>query len=109
MDKIKLTKKEKEVLRLLASGIENTDCYPLHTLNSCVDSLERKGLAKGAWASGHEVVAAKITDKGKMYIALNPKLKNPTDTKWVITTVISAIGVTVAFVALFVACKASIS
>ena len=106
MDKIKLTKKEKEVLRLLAYGIENTDCYPSHILNACVDSLELKGLAKGAWASGHEVVAAKITDKGKMYIALNPKLKNPTDTKWVITTVISAIGVTIAFIALFVACKA---
>ncbi len=106
MDKIKLTKEEKEVLRLLASGVENTDCYPSHILNACVDSLERKGLAQGVLASGHEVVAAKITDKGKMYIALNPKLKNPTDTKWVITTVISAIGVAVAFVALFVACKA---
>lgn len=102
MDKIKLTKKEKEVLRLLASGVENTDCYPSHILNACVDSLERKGLAQGAWASGHEVIAAKISDKGKMYIALNPKLKNPTDAK----TVISAIGLAVAFAALFVACKA---
>ena len=98
MERIRLSKEEKQVLRLLSNGMGCPDTYPFHIFAACVDSLERKGLAKGAWAEGHKLVNACITGRGKAYLLANPSLRNPVDWKWVITTAIVAVAV------LFVAC-----
>lgn len=80
MDRIRLNKDEKAVLRLLQSGVGNCpDTYPRHLFTACVNSLERKGLAKGAWATGREECTAEITNLGIAYLEVNPSLRNPID------------------------------
>lgn len=104
MEKIKLSKDEKKVLRLLNGGCGCPDAYPWHVFAACVDSLERKGLAKGAWASGHVLVDARLTSNGEAYLALNPGLRNPVDWQMVAVAV-SVVGLAVSIVAMFVACS----
>lgn len=78
MERIRLSKREKQVLRLLHSGFENCpDTYPRYIFAACVSSLERKGLVRAAWASGHEPATAELTDFGMAYLAENPALINP--------------------------------
>ena len=98
MERIRLSKQEKQVLRLLRSGAGCPGTYPFHVFAACVYSLERKGLAKGAWAEGHKLAEACITSRGKAYLLAYPSLRNPVDWKWGITTAIVAVAV------LFVAC-----
>lgn len=105
MEKIYLTKNEKSVLRLLNCGRDCPDDFPRHIFSGCVDSLEKKGLVYGAWSEGHNLQSARITAKGKDYIALYPGLGNPIDWKWTITTAIALVGTVAAIVALFVACR----
>lgn len=105
MERIRLSKEEKQVLRLLRDVACCPDTYPLHIFAACVDSLERKGLAKGAWDSGHKLVDARITAIGNTYLSLNPSLRNPVDWKWVITTVIAIVAAVAGVAALFVACS----
>lgn len=106
MEQIGLTKQEKTVLRLLASGCnECPDAYPRHIFVSCVRSLEHKGLAKGAWQEGGEMEDARITPFGREYLAENPSLRNPVDWRWVITTAIATVAALASIVALFVSCS----
>lgn len=105
MELIKLTKREKDVLRLLHTIGGCPDTYPYDVFASCIESLEMKGLVKGAWREGHTLESARILPKGETYLSLNPSLRNPIDWKWVLTTGVSVIGTIVAIIALFVACK----
>ncbi len=89
MKRIRLTKDEKQALRLLTSVGWCPDTFPFHRFALGVEGLEEKGLAMAAWASGHELVSAEITTKGEVYLALNPSLRNPVDWKWVIGTAIA--------------------
>ena len=68
MQRIRLTKREKKVLRLLHNDCGCLDTYPDHVFSACVGSLERKGPAKGAWVSGHELASAELTDLGEYYL-----------------------------------------
>ena len=88
MEGIKLSKDEKKVLLLVASGGDCPDSFPAHVFAGCVRSLERKGLVKGAYIEGDGVEAARLTSYGRSFLAENPKLKNPLDCKWIITTAI---------------------
>lgn len=74
MKQIKLSKQEKQVLRLISSGIVCPNTYPHHIFISCVDSLERLGLVKGLWNDGHEhgAVLYEYEIKGNIYD--NPEL-----------------------------------
>lgn len=104
MERIKLSKSEKKVLRLLLNGCACPDTYPRHVFVSCVDKLEMKGLVKGAWSEGHNLEDVRITPQGRAYVSQNPNLLNPVDWKWVIATSIAAIGLIVSVIALLVAC-----
>lgn len=74
-------------------------------LFSCVVSeLERKGLVHAAWTEGHEVEAARLTDYGKSYIQANPRLHNPIDWKWIITTIIAAVAAVGTIAVIFISC-----
>ena len=77
MERIKLTKEEKQVFRLAASGAKCPDTYPAHVYAGCVLSLERKGLVKGFYAEGDKVIDARLTNFGKSYLFANPNLRNP--------------------------------
>ena len=105
MKQIKLSKQEKQVLRLISSGIVCPNTYPHHIFISCVDSLERLGLVKGLWNEGHELEDVRMTKYGKIYLATNPNLHNPIDWKWNITTIIAIASAIFGAMALFVVCS----
>ena len=107
MQKIRLTRNEKRLLRNIAAGV---DYWPDGMCDSAVacaaSEFERKGLIRAAWASGHILVDAVLTDIGRSYIVNNPHLWNPIDWKWIITTIIAFGTLIVAFAALLTACNA---
>lgn len=80
MERIKLSKKEKALLRNIASGVSYPpDNMSIEVISCTASFLERKGLIVVVWASGHEFVSAQLTDFGKYYLAANPDLRNPID------------------------------
>lgn len=80
MERIKLDRKEKAVLRALLRG-DGRRAVGLdpQEWSDAVDALEEHGLAQGVWASGHELVAARVTNRGRDYLAEWPGLPDPTD------------------------------
>ena len=105
MERIHLTKDEKIVFRLISQREECPDGFPPHIFSRCVRSLERKGLVKGAYVSGGGVIDARLSPDGEIYLAENPKLTNPIDWNWIITTSIAASGAIAAVLGLFIACN----
>lgn len=105
MEEKKLSKNEKKVLLLVASGNDCPDSFPMHIFCGCVRSLERKGLVKGAYVEGGGVATARLTAKGRVFLAENPKLKNPLDWKWIITTAIAVAGLITAIIFGCIACS----
>lgn len=101
MERVRLTKEEKKVLRML----QNTDVcpttYPKSKFNGAVRSLQRKGLARGYWSEEVGLACSVLTDEGKIYLATNPRLTNPMN--WDKVTLIAAC-ISVFASALFVAC-----
>lgn len=107
MKRIRLTKEEKEALRILHEGKINmtTDPQRIGSLSYGFEALERLGLARCAWSEGHAIEDVAITSKGRRYVDHNPKLHNPID--WEKVAAIAAIiSVIVAVIALFIACSA---
>lgn len=105
MERIRLSNNEKIVLRLVSSGRDCPDSFPSYVFAGYVRSLERKGLAQGAYVEGGGVEAARLTPDGRLYLAENPKLRNPIDWRWIITTVIAVVAAGAAIAALFISCS----
>ena len=104
MERIRLTKEEKTVLRMVAGKVKPKE-FPEHVYLSCVRRLERLGLVEAFWVEEKDTPAeVLLSDTGAMYLAENPSLRNPTDWKWVVTTAIAVVGAGTAIAALFVAC-----
>lgn len=101
MERIRLSKNEKNVMRFLKHLGHCPSTFPVHQFSQGVEGLERKGFAKASWASGHELFAAELTSTGEAYYASNPNLRNPIDWKWVIGI---AIPTLISLLALFVSC-----
>lgn len=106
MEKFRLSRGEKSALRSISLGM---GCLPAgmddDMFSVCAGSLERLGLVRVAWASGHVAVAAELTDAGAAYMLANPKLRNPVN--WpMVAAVCAALSVAVSIVALLVACDA---
>lgn len=104
MERIKLSKDEKKVLRHLQNGWQG---YPSN-MDSCpyscvVTSLVAKKLVRARFCEGHIGNAAKLTNYGIAYLTENPHLWNPVD--WnVVIAVGSVVTAAISFAALFVAC-----
>lgn len=77
MERIKLSKDEKKVLRLVSTGKNCPSDFSKHIFNGCVKSLERKGFVKGGYISGGEVEAVRLTSEGRCYLSEYPNLTNP--------------------------------
>lgn len=79
MERIKLTKTEKRILRELHRGNDNIP-YGVDKFShfDAVMSLREKGLVK-AKTDFENVVDVKLTAKGHAYMNANPRLLNPTD------------------------------
>ena len=105
MYRIRLSRNEKQVLRLVAGGQGICPAeYPEHIFNAAVRSLHNAGLLQGAFSEGGGVVDSHLTQYGRQYIAENPRLSNPTDwTMW--TAVAAAASILISVIALLVACN----
>lgn len=107
MERIRLTKEEKEAFRILYDGKINTttDLQRIGSLSYEFEALERLGFARCAWSEGHAIEDVAITSKVHRYVDHNPKLHNPID--WEKVAAIAAIiSVIVAVIALFIVCSA---
>lgn len=105
MERIKLSKSDKEVLRMIASGQHQCPAeYPSHTFNTAVRMLKSKELITAHCREGGDVFDARITDYGRQYMAEYPSLRNPIDWSFVaaIASITTAIATTLA---LFVGCS----
>lgn len=105
MDKIKLNKNQKLILKSLRNGDYQAsipdrdidDIFVLKELN-LITAIEVSD------KSGRTLICPELTDRGKAYMASNPRLKNPTiwdDKKYIINTIISVAALIVAIIALF--------
>lgn len=104
MERIKLSKAEKQVLRELHRGNNNIpNGIDNYTFVDAVLSLTDKRLIKSA-VNGDKVMDCKLTAKGYAYIRSNPHLHNPVN--WSAIAAIASIATAIATtLALFVACN----
>lgn len=105
MERIKLTRNEKAVLRLTAMGKGKPTDYPTTRYNAAVRARESQALVKAVWAEETESpIFVRITENGTAYLTENPSLRNPVN--WVaVTAVCTFLALVIAIVALFVACN----
>lgn len=99
MDKIKLTERAKEILRLLKDNKYKVRDADREDLNL----LEIEGLGTGQRLTDHSFHTFKITDMGSAYLYSNPKLSNPSiwdDKKYIITTLISVVALIISIIAI---------
>lgn len=98
MEAIKLSKREKHVLRTLGcKSVEGLSDFDV----PAVDRLVSLGFVRAAFVEGHRLEAADLTTMGKEYIYDNPRLQNPVN--WAKASAIAAIVSAVA--ALLIACS----
>lgn len=104
MDKIRISERGKIILSSLKNG-NYPDSVPDFDYDEFI-VLEVDGLVCGSKCKGGNgvtIVAPRLTEDGKAYITLNPKLKNPSiwdDKKYIINTIISVIALGVSILAL---------
>lgn len=100
MERIKLTKREKRVLRTLS----RQGFYALSEFDAtAVRSLDNHGLVQGAYIEGGGVEDARLTNYGKEYIADNPRLRNPID--WgKVAAIATIVGIIVTIVLFIIGC-----
>lgn len=99
MDRIKLTNREKEILRLLKSGqypevVEKNDKMP-------VKKLIHDGLVSCKTNEFGSLLVPNLTERGELYLYDNPKLRNPCvfqDKGFVV----SILAIIISIIALFV-------
>lgn len=105
MERIKLSKTEKKVLFMLSAGLaDGQTAVPSDKYALAIRSLHDKGFVFGAFVEGGGVEAARLTNKGRLYLYDNPNLNNPID--WSKVAAITGIlALIVAVIALFVSCS----
>lgn len=92
MERAKLSKTEKKVMRCIASEGRCADSFHAEVYSRCARSLERKGLIKGGYIKGGEADSARLTPDGRDYLAVNPNLTNPTNRGMIIIIAIAAVA-----------------
>ena len=105
MERIKLTKSEKQVLlHVVKHGAEQPRNITPSMFQYCLSTLREKGLIDFI-KSYSKVIDARLTNKGEAYLEQNPKLHNPIDWKGIITLIMTIIIAIATTSALFVACS----
>lgn len=109
MERIKLSKNEKKVLRLLDKhGQDALDTMPRSVVRRALRRLESLSLVRVAWVEGGDFEAVMLSKDGKDYLIENPKLSNGINWKSIIDTTlwaIGAIGGLAGFIALLRTCN----
>ena len=101
MEKIYLPKSCKKILRKIQNN--EYDRIPVQDTADLL-FLEHNRLVRVVWCEFGYAVIANLTEKGIIYLHINPKLKNPSifeDKKFWINTAISVAALVVAIIALF--------
>ena len=97
MERIRLSKREKAVLRILSKqGYEALSEFDA----SAVRSLSELGFVKAAFTEGGSVEDAKLTTKGKEYLRDYPSLRNPVD--WVMAAALVSVVNTIFLILLMI-------
>lgn len=105
MERIYLSNFEKLVfLHVQENGGKVPRNITLVMFHYCLSTLREKGLVEFK-VNYDEVIRAGLTVKGAAYLEQNPKLRNPVDWKWLVTTILVAITAVATTLALFVACN----
>ncbi|MBR1803822.1 MAG: hypothetical protein IJ775_02815 [Muribaculaceae bacterium] len=97
MERIKLTKREKRIMRLLHAG--NSEALSDFDAPS-IAHLATIGLANRAGVEGGGFDDACLSTMGKEYFDVNPRLRNPIN--W--SLILAAIAAIAAVAALFISC-----
>lgn len=105
MDMVYLSKSEKEVLRIILFHPEQMEVLYDPFFEPDIVDLETKGFIRCGWASGHELYSVEIAQKGRTYITINPKLKNPVDWEWILQFSVTCILTIATIIGLFIACS----
>lgn len=103
MERISLSKTEKQVLRLASTNKGRPSTYPAHEYNAAARSLARKGLVKTKFYTTGDVCTIRLTDEGRQYMCENPSLANPVPWKTV-SAITAILALIVSIIALFVSC-----
>ena len=103
MERIRLSRNEKQVLRELKRGNDNVPAgMDNFTFADAVLSLTEKKLVQSI-VNYEEVIDLRLTIKGYAYLSGNPRLLNPAD--WTLVAAIAAcVAAVSATLALFIAC-----
>ena len=102
MDKIRLTKKGKEILIKLHKGEINSSNASTVDFEQA-NLLKVENLVEFVKSAGDYVITISLTDFGRAYILSNPKLKNPSiwdDKKYWIPTSIAIAALFISIIAL---------
>ena len=103
MNRLRLTRIEKRLFIRISQGDHDNFGLDKYVYLGALLSLQSLGLVE-VKIDYDKVVDVRMTLKGRAYIINNPKLNNPTDWKFIITTVIQAIIAIATTIALFIAC-----
>lgn len=108
MERISLSSNAKAVMFALRAHNIGTcpETMIQSKFNKGARELQSHGLAFCHEEEGGNVEVVHLTDYGKSYLEDNPRLRNPVDWKWIITTTLTAIAAIGSILALFIACKA---
>lgn len=104
MEKIKLSKQEKIVLRTIASGEKNTPLLNDGQFFIAVVQLKAKSLVDAA-INYDKIESIRLSYYGKAYMQANPSLSNPIDWWRVCQTAATIITAIATTIALFIACR----
>ena len=101
MERIRLTKREKRVLRTLSqqgfAALSEFDA-------AAIRSLDAQGLVKGAYLEGGGIEDAKLTTMGKEYLRDNPHLYNPVN--WaMVSAIVAAVGSIGTIITIIITCS----
>lgn len=98
MKRLRLSKAERQVLRMVAEGHGVCpDAFPRWSFDAAVWSLECAGLVRAAREEGGGVADAVLTLYGRVYIEKNPTLRNAVNWRLVVV-VIAGIAIVAAWV-----------
>lgn len=101
MERIKLSKREKQVLRILSKqGFNALSEFDA----TAVRSLDAQGLVKGAYLEGGGVEDARLTTMGKEYLRSNPHLYNPVN--WaMVSAIVAVVGSIGTIITIIITCS----
>lgn len=104
MERIRLSKTEKRIMRMLAAGMKDVPSdMPYDKYVLAANSLKAKNMVRCTILSNGKVWDISLTKAGKLYMYENPALANPVSWK-AVSAITAILAFIVSIIALFVSC-----